>query len=206
LQRSILHNEKELLVLSAQGDESAFTQLFYAYHNKLGSFVYQLTGSAEIAEEIIQDVFMKVWIKRELLLSVENFGSYIWTISKNHTLNCLRQIAKERIRNRQFQESVRTFSEEVTYIDPLPDYYNLLDEAVEELPPQQQKVYILSRRERLKYDEIARQMNLSKETVKAYLKLATRSISSYVRAHGDLMGVILLLCFQALVWIKEIKM
>lgn len=180
------HTEKELLIRIAAGDEVAFTQLFYAYHNRLGAYIMRLTESAETAQEIVQDVFLKIWMKRECLATVERFGPYIYVLSRNHTLNCLRQIAREQTRNRQFAENIKESHETSDLPEvPAPDYYILIDQAVDELPPQQQKAYILSRQERLKYDEIAQRMNISRETVKTYLKLAIRFITSYVRTHGD---------------------
>jgi len=190
---STLHNEKELLMLAAQGDEAAFTRLFYAYHNRLGAYIMRLTSSREIAEEIVQDVFTKVWTRRETLHTIENFGSYIYVLSRNRTLNCLRQLAKERIRNSEVVESIKRLYSLNDPADAEPDYYDLIDKAVEALPPQQQKVYILSRREHLRYEEIAGRMNISRETVKKYLKIATRAITSYVRTHGDLLIVFLLI-------------
>ncbi len=184
---STLHNEKELLAKVARGDEAAFTKLFYAYHNKLGRFIIQLTGSHEMAEEIVQDIFMKIWTKRQTLITIERFDAYLYILSRNHTFNCLRQLAKDHLKKEKVIERLNKSGiaqEEVVS----SEYYMLIDQAVEKLPPQQQKAYILSRRECLKYEEIAQQMNLSKETVKKYLKLATRSIKNYVSTYGNVSG------------------
>jgi len=191
------YNERELLVKTAAGDEAAFTQLFYAYHNKLGEYIMRLTESVETTQEIVLDVFVKVWTKRESLATVERFGPYIYVLSRNHTLNCLRQLSRERMKTKQVVENI-----EASYrtADPLeasvPDYYNLIDQAIEELPPQQQKAYILSRHERLKYEEIAQRMNISKETVKTYLKLAIRFITGYVRSHRDAVVILYFIAFS----------
>lgn len=182
---STLNNEKELLEKVAQGDEAAFTQLFYAYHNKLGAYIYRITGSLETTKEIVQDVFMKVWLKRETLTTIEQFGPYLYILSRNHTLNCLRRFAKEQVHRQQIIENLNTALETGIEVEYDTDYYAFLDQAVEELPPQQRKVYILSRRERLKYEEIAQRMNISRETVKKYLKLATRFIKNYIHTYAS---------------------
>lgn len=189
------YNEKRLLLKASQGDEVAFSRLFYAYHNRLGAYLYRLTGSFETAEEIIQEVFVKVWTNREVLPTIDCFRSYIYVLSRNHALNFLRQLAKERMRKRQIIENLKQqFSESYDNdsTNTSSDYFLLIDQAVEELPPQQQKAYILSKREGLKYEEIAQKMEISRETVKSYLKLATRFVTSYVRTHGDLMSIFLL--------------
>jgi RNA polymerase sigma-70 factor (ECF subfamily) len=188
-------NENELLMRAAEGEEAAFTRLFYAYHNKLGAYICRLTGSIETAEEIVQDVFVKVWDNRQALATVNCFGSYIYVLSRNHALNCLRKLAKERIRSREIVQNIQQSCDHDhnQWDETTPDYYMLIDQAVDELPPQQQKAYILSRREHMQYDEVALRMNISRETVKKYLKLATRFITRYVHTHGDLLVVILLL-------------
>lgn len=186
-------DEKELLARVAQGDEAAFTQLFYAYHQKLGAYVFRLTESSEVAEEIVQDVFVKIWTKRALLANVGNFGAYLYVLSRNHTLNCLRQLAKERVKSHGYAMNFHEMYENDADTNPGSDHYVLIDRAVEELPPQQQKVYLLSRRAGLKQEEIACQLSLSRETVKKYLKLATRFVSNYLRAHSNLPLLLMLL-------------
>lgn len=176
--------------LAAEGNEAAFTQLFYAYHNRLGAYVFRFTQSREITEEIVQDVFLKVWLNRHTLSSMENFGAYIYVLSKNHTLNCLRSLARERTKNKELEENyLETHS--ILHDNPDNNYYTLIDQAICALPPQQQQVYILRRQERMKYEEIANNMNISRETVKKYLQLATRFIVRYVRARNTTLLVLL---------------
>jgi RNA polymerase sigma-70 factor (ECF subfamily) len=193
LETSTSHNERELLDLTAQGDENAFSRLFYLWHQKLGAYIHRLTGSTELTEEIVQDVFMKVWDNREKLIQIACFSAYLYVLSRNHTYNCLRQVAKERSANRALIEKKWESGHVEDPSVSAPDYYGLIDKAVASLPPQQQKVYILSRRERLKYDEIAAVMNISRETVKKYLQIATHAIQGYIRSHGDMLMLFILL-------------
>lgn len=179
-----LHNEKTVLLRVAQGDEQAFRLLFGAYHQPLAIHVYRLTESAELTEEIVQDVFMKIWMSREALVEVERFSAWLFTVSKNYTLNALRSIARERSRQQAWaadNEETDTKDERQGY------YYSLIDKAIQQLPPQQQKVYLFSRHERLKHREIAERMGISTETVKKYMQLAIASISDYVREHADIL-------------------
>jgi RNA polymerase sigma-70 factor (family 1) len=182
--------EKELLFKVAHGDEHAFNELFHAYHQHLGTHIFRITDSMELAEEVVQDMFLKVWINRKTLTTVENFKGYLFVLSKNHALNCLRKLAKERA----LQNSIDNNDQPVLEIadqDGGDNYYTLLDEAIDHLPPQQQKVYLLSRHSRLKYDEIARQMGLSRETVKKYLQASTLSITNFVQSHTDVLTLAL---------------
>jgi len=184
-----LHHENELLLKVAAGDEHAFRRLFTAYHQQLGIHIYRITNSAELAEEVVQDVFLKIWMTRETLGNIDDFKAYLFVISKNHALNCLKKLAKERIQIKRLEQgSIGMLSAE----QDSGIYYNLLDEAIDHLPPQQQKVYLLSRHNRLKYAEIADQLKLSRETVKKYLQIATTSITDYVRTRLDVYLVVLL--------------
>ncbi|RYE26946.1 MAG: RNA polymerase sigma-70 factor [Sphingobacteriaceae bacterium] len=174
---SSFENEKELLLQVSAGNEFAFRKLFNLHHQKLGAYILRLTDNHELAEEVVQDVFLKIWLNRKALEKVQNFNAYLFTVSKNHALNCLRQQSKEWLQQKKWF----TEQEEFTETDAI-NYYNLLDKAIDRLPKQQQKIYLLSRHERLKYGEIATKLNLSKETVKKYLKIANHSITSFLIA------------------------
>jgi len=190
---STVNTENEWLKKASEGDEKAFTHLFRAYYQKLGAYVFRITESSELAKDIVQDVFLKVWTNRENLATVQRFGAYIYVLARNHTYNCLRQIARERTRKIEaMQEILQPDSSE----EQECEYFDLLEQAVLELPPQQRRVYLLSRRERLKYDEIARDMEISYETVKKYLKLATRFIVGYVRKHREVLSFLVFLSLQ----------
>ena len=175
-----LSSEKDLLVKVANGDEECFKLLFLKHHQMLGSHIYRLTNSLDLAEEIVQDVFLKIWLSRETLAEVHNIKAYLFVVSKNHTLNCMRKLSKERMYIRTSEEK---FARDHNGPEAESDiYHSLLDEAINQLPAQQQKVYLLSRHERLRYTEVAAKLNISKETVKKYLKIASASITEYVQA------------------------
>jgi len=177
--------ELELLYSVAAGNEQAFSELFYEHHQHLAAYVYKLTSSRELAEEVVQDIFMKIWDNRESLTEVKNFRTWLFVISKNHTLNCLRVIIKDKLKQKEFlkQESWSIISEPVLMntggIIDIEEYEKAMD-AINQLPPQQQKVFILRRLKNMKYQEIAQQLSVSRETVKSYLKLANSSIAKFI--------------------------
>ncbi len=172
-------DERELLRSASIGDERAFRILFYRYHRLLGTHIVRITKSAEVAEEVVQDVFLKIWLNRETLDEIENFRAYLYVAGKNHALNLLKKAAKERAVS---IESARLLVENFGTEDAEQrEYDDLMDEAIDHLPPQQQKVYLLSRHEQLKYKEIAARLDLSTETVKKYLQLATESITRHLK-------------------------
>jgi RNA polymerase sigma-70 factor (family 1) len=184
------NNERELLLLITQGDENAFRELMFAYQPLLLTYVYRLTRSESHAEEIVQDVFLKVWMGREALDVVQNFRNYLFIICRNYALDQLRKIVRERELALEW-ENEQEHKQTVTDTETDEFIFTLLDEAVNQLPPQQQKVYLMARRQGLSHADIARQTGLSVLTVKKYMKLAIASVTDYIKAR--LSGVSLVL-------------
>lgn len=180
------YEERELLCRIAEGDDAAFGLLFNAYHQRLGAFVYRLTESFQATEEIVQDVFVKIWLKRATLGEVASFDAYLFAAARNHAFNYLRALARERSRLASLPP------EEAPALAGPPDdateeRHALLDQAIAHLPHQQKNVYLLHRRQGLSHAEIAEQLHLSVETVKKHMSLALRSIRDYLSV-GRLTG------------------
>ncbi|RYZ35900.1 MAG: RNA polymerase sigma-70 factor [Sphingobacteriales bacterium] len=194
LPASIHYNETDLLRQVTEGHEQAFGQLFHRYHQQLGAYIYQLTSSREQAEEVVQDVFLKIWINRANLGRIENFNTWLWVVSRNHALNAIRKVIRENMRQSEFEKLQPTASTTEEMISE--EQFQLIDQAIRQLPPQQKKVFIMSRYGRLKYDEIAREMNISKETVKSYLQTAVSSIRKFVGSRLPMILLALVCCGQ----------
>jgi RNA polymerase sigma factor (sigma-70 family) len=190
-----IHNEAEIIEEVAKGNEKAFADLFYAYHNQLGEFVMLLTHSHEQTEEIIQDVFVKVWMNREKLLSIDKFTSYLFILARNYTLNSIRNLVNDRKSKELYSNlELSNIENEFAIIDKEhdPDYEALIDKAIANLPPQQQKVFIL-RRNGLKNIEIAQKMDISPQSVKKYQQWALKSVAEFVKTHAALSAILLII-------------
>ncbi|MCS3796457.1 RNA polymerase sigma factor [Niastella sp. OAS944] len=187
------YTEHELLKLVAEGDRNAFTQLYNNYRNKIYSIAFELTESTTVAEEIVQDVFLKIWVKRDSLHEVEHFKAYLFTITRNYVFTALKRIAR--------QESL-----EVSAIQDAPlydhdtedrvlnkEYTRILQAAIDRLPEQQKQVYNLIKKEGLKREEAAAALHLSPETVKTHLAQAMRSIRTYCLARLDISIALIIL-------------
>jgi len=177
-----LHNESELLNLIATGDEHAFAILFQAYYNQIGEFVQLLTHNMEITEEIVQEVFTKIWINRQSLSQINRFDAYLFILCRNHTLNHIRKLVAERSKQEEYVR-VAEKVDKVVDADESKDYHGLIEKAVRLLPAQQQQVFVL-RQQGFKNPEISQQMNLSIESVKKYQYLAMRFIRKFVKAEA----------------------
>ena len=182
----LINSEKELLSRVAEGDENAFGQLFKTYYNLLGEFILRITESLPLTQEIVQDVFVKIWVNRCSLAKVDSFKAYLFVVARNHAFNCLKQIAREKSHKKEWVNSVLHHAvNDVEEIDTI-DTGKLIDEAVELLPSQQKKVYTLSRRNGIRHQEIARELNISHETVKKHMVLALRFLKNHLRSHLSL--------------------
>jgi RNA polymerase sigma-70 factor (family 1) len=182
-----INSIKILLLQVAEGDEKAFGQVFKTYYNQLGEFIMRITESEPLTQEIVQDVFLKIWINRGSLAKLDCFKAYLLVVARNHAFNCLKQIAREKSRKKEWVNSVlRQATINVEETDTI-DTGNLIDEAVALLPPQQKKVYSFSRRDGMRQEEIARELNISLETVKKHMVLALRFLKNHLRTHISLL-------------------
>lgn len=189
----VIYNELFLLEKVAKGDEQAFALLFYEFHQELGSYVFRLTKSLPVSEEIVQDVFVKVWTKRDQLKDVKNFRAFLFTVARNQTFNSLRDEARKALLNQEWYSDL-SFSEEQGYGPDRERMFDLIDEAISLLPPQQKKAWQLSREDGMKHEEIADRLHLSRETVKRHISLAIASITRHVKNQADtVLGVLYLL-------------
>jgi|SRR6185437_1016942 RNA polymerase sigma-70 factor (family 1) len=178
-----LDNEKELIKLIADGDEIAFEKLFSHYRNRIYSVAFKLTKSYVTAEEIVQDVFLKIWINRSNLNNIQNFSGYLFIVTRNDAYKALKGIAgKSKII--LVEEQDQNLAANDTADRLMEKEYNLiLQNAIERLPNQQKEVYTLVRQHGLTRDEAAHQLHIQPETVKYHLAQAMKNIRAFCMLH-----------------------
>jgi RNA polymerase sigma factor (sigma-70 family) len=180
-----LHNESDLLLRVAEGDDRAFVELYYAYHQSLAKYIYTLLESELMSEEIVQDVFVKIWENRVELPKIEKFTSYLFILTRNYTLNCLRKIINDRKLGQMYIDDIRHYSDDSDSLKLDDVYQDVLNRAVAQLPPSQQKVLML-RQQGLKTREIAEKMGISTDSVKKYQQWASSSVAKFIKSHSAL--------------------
>jgi RNA polymerase sigma-70 factor (family 1) len=191
LSATTLHNERELLLTIAKGDEKAFRKLFNHYWNHIYSVAFTFTKSIVLSEEVVQDVFLKIWLKREQLTSIINFKGYLFTVARNHIYNELRKKSCEQSFVKHLEEyfiEMSSLPEEKLF---LKETQYLINEAVAHLPVQQRTVYELSRNAGLDHAQIADKLGISKLTVKSHMNKALRLIrQTYQSSTGELLCIL----------------
>lgn len=179
-----LPGEKELLVQIAAGDKQAFTVLFNHYQKFVFGFGKKLTHSDELALDMVQDVFLKLWQSRETLATVEVFGAYLNRLVRNHALNVLRNLSRQ-IRPEgdvalAADNSDNTTLRQIDY----QEIVKVVAEVVNTLTPQQKLAYELCHQQGLKYEEAAEKMQISPKTVHVHMKQALARIREHLKSHS----------------------
>lgn len=184
------NTDKELLQQVAHGDKNAFLRLFDLYKLRLFSFVLQMTHSRVDAEEIVQDVFTKLWESRDRLAGVEYPGKYIYTIARNKTLNHLTRLARDRRLLHQLWVNISQHDNATQEILQAQESQQLISKAVSLLSPQRQTIFQLSREQGYSHEEIAARLGLSKSRVKNILVEILKHLKDYLARYSTLVSAL----------------
>jgi len=179
------YDEKALLALVAKGDRIAFKQLYSSHLNNLYRFVFLFTKSKEETEDILQEIFIKIWENREKLSEVDSLKNYLFRFAKNKLLDNIRHL---QVRQRVLSEIRRTkdvskniTKDQYTY----REYYHLVQQAIEKLPPKRKLIFRLNIENGLSQDEIASQLNISKSVVQKQIYKASYFVREYLFKHSE---------------------
>ncbi len=187
------YNEKELLLRISKGDEAAFTLIFRQYQGKLYSVALDITHSSETAEEIIQDVFLKIWLRKKELIEVESFSGYLFIVMRNLALDWLvKQARRQKIFDQISSEKATAQPSAEAFLNQ-KEFNDLLQKGMDQLPRQQQEVFRLMRQEGLSRQETAQTLNIDPNTVKTHMSRALKSLRAWYIAQGETLIIIGLL-------------
>jgi len=167
-------NESQLLAAFSKGDRKAFEHLFNEHYQATCRYVHRIIRDPDTAEEIVQSTFVNLWEKREMMREDISFKSYLFRSAHNTALNYIKhQKVVSNYASRQ-QDSIESLK--ANYVSHQPDFelQKRIEESLESLPPQCQKVFRMSREEGLKYHEIADELGISKKTVEVHMGKALR--------------------------------
>ena len=161
----------------------AFEKIFKDFHENIFNFLFFKIGDTQTAEDILQDVFIKLWENRHNLKSDLSLASYLYTIAKNLTANYFRH--KKVVQN--FQKELEFKIEQADYPSQISNLeLHELNEnfiaALEKLPEQQRTVFMMSRFDQLSYKEIAERLGISIKTVETHIGKALKTLRTSIKS------------------------
>lgn len=174
--------DEQLFALLKEDNEAAFNALFVRYRSKLYYYILRHTKSPEIAEEIVIDIFMKLWKGRSLAGLIQEPAAFFHKVGYYKAMDFLRTAARHSRLQQAYIDRAEHASEKKPD-DLLIDMESreLLLRAINQLPPQRKLIYQLSREEGLSHEEIAQTLKLSRSTVNNAIVSASRSIIRYLK-------------------------
>jgi RNA polymerase sigma-70 factor (family 1) len=182
LNQPSIYNEPELLQQLKAGSESAFTQLFHYYRGTVYTTAIKFLHSPALAEEIVQDVFLKIWLKRAEIGEVKHLQGYLFIMARNIIFDRIKKLSYESTVSGILADE-QISAGETDYLIRHHQCQQFLKQAIEQLPPQQQKIYSFVKEDGLSHERIADIMKISKHTVKKHMALALQSIRKYLDNH-----------------------
>ena len=183
---------EEIILRLKNEDKSALDELFGYYYPRLHNFSKSILKIENDIDDILQEVFVKIWLNRQKIGNPETFNSYIFTITKNEVLNLIRSNLRDHsFRDKLFVHSVADEYQQQSELE-FDEVKAGIDKIVANLPDKRQQVFILSRTEGLSNKEIALQLNISEKTVEDHITHAIKQIKNAMKE----MGIIsLLYCY-----------
>lgn len=165
----------------SENDEAALKDLYDAYADKLFHFAYAIVHSKELAEEVVEDVFIKVWQKRSHIVTIESLVLYLLVITKNISNNYLRKYSRKK------NICLDELSLPYYYINASPEdllitseTLQCINKAINELPPKCRIIFKLVKEDGLKYKDVAALLNLNIKTIENQMGIALKKLHTSV--------------------------
>lgn len=171
--------EKELVLLLKDGDKSAFGQLYHNYRVRLYHNIFKMIKSDEDAEELLQELFVKIWVKRQNLDPERPFKAYLFKISENLVYDFFRKAALNRKLENHLAIAASGDSNNIERYIYFKESNMLVNQAIENLPPRRKEIYKLCKIEGKSYEEVSRSQGISISTVNEHIVKATKAVRKF---------------------------
>ena len=178
------YDERSLLLAMAEGDESAFVAIFRHYQDHIFKVAFQFVRSQALAEEVVQDVFLKVWEKRSGLFQLDSFRSWLFIVSRNYLYSYMQRMALDKSVRERWVAEHPLYENTSDYSLREAKFSELLSEIISSLPTQQQQVFRLAREKYMSYAEIAGCLSISPNTVRIHMSRALAFIRKSLKDKG----------------------
>lgn len=181
-----ISDTEEIIRRLKKDDKSAIDDLFGHYYPRLHHFSKSILKIDDEIDDVLQEVFVKIWLNRQKIGSAGTFNAYVFTITKNEVLNLIRR----KLKDRTFREQLflRSVAEEYQLESQLEfeEVKSRIDQIVAKLPVKRKQIFFLSRTDGLSNKEISQQLNISEKTVEDHITHAIRQIKRSMKEMGIL--------------------
>jgi len=174
------NDDKILFLQIRQGNKSAFDTLFQKHYTRLCRFAFSFTKSGEIAEEAVQNTFVKIWCQRDSLEITSSVISYLYTAVRNHALNELKKINIRKGYEAGFAHYIEKETDNDQKLNKT-GFKNFVKKAVEQLPVKCREIFMLSKNDGLTYEEISEYLEISKKTVENQMGIAFKKLREMLK-------------------------
>jgi RNA polymerase sigma-70 factor (family 1) len=180
-QKEIL--EIETLSALIAGNEKAFTKIFDQYHHAVYRHILRFVKSPDLASDLTQDIFIKVWENRSKLKPGYSFKAFLFTLAKNHLLNVLKRLSKEESIKKEIYSHAVHFNNHNEDTLIFSDYNQFALLTIDKLPPQRKIIFKMFKDEGQDFHEIAKNLGISENTVRDHLAKATKFLRGYLKVY-----------------------
>jgi RNA polymerase sigma-70 factor (family 1) len=187
------HDERELLSLLKQGNEQAFEKIYKSYSSRLFGNVFKMVKSETSTQEIVQDVFIKIWSNRDSIDLDKSFRSYLFRIAENKVYDFFRKASRDKKIQAQLFAAATEEYEHIETMIHRKENALLLQKAIHSLSPQRQQIFKLIKLDNKSYEEVCRQLGISVSTISDHIVKANKAIREFIFTHNDM--TIIVFCF-----------
>ena len=178
-----------------KNDVAAFDTLYWKYHEVVYRNILKFVKEATVAEDILQEVFIKLWEKRQEVKASQSVAGWLFVISFNLSVNYTRKKLREQNLHKKLLTLELGEELSVDYKTMQEAQYHLLEKAIAELSPQRRKIVTRCKLEGKTYDEVASELNISRNTVKEHLSAAMVKLNDYIQKNAEHKYIVLFLLF-----------
>lgn len=193
-----IYTEKELLIAVAEGNEQAFALLYQQYYNQLSGFLTKFSGSAASAQDILQEAFLRVWLNRDQLPAIDNFNAWIYKVVSRENLTNFKKELRAKTKKSNYAATAELRGDHVLQPKPaeIGEIKMLIARAIDSMPEQRRKIYLLSREKGYKPSEISTLLRISQPTVYNTLSAALKQIREQLAAAGYTIPLSIVVCLK----------
>ncbi len=174
---------------SNPSQEVLFSGIFREHEQPLFQLATRLTKSEQIAKDIIQDVFLKLWEHRDSLDEIVNMRAWLYRLTENRIIDFLRKAAADNRLKKNMWQQIRQINNEAELFVAAKEYSQIMQKAISSLPPQRKLIYQLNKEEGMNYQEIANELHISRHTVKNQLFTAMQSVRDFISRNTKLFSI-----------------